>query len=373
VRIAYICADRGIPVRGTKGASVHLRSLAGALARNGHDVIVACARVEGPNPMPAGVRLIQLPEVAGGEWLHRLFGDSQIEAVVERYALESGAALEVAAALGLPYVLEVNAPLVDEAVRFRGLQDAQQWRHRERSLMARAERIVAVSSALRDHVIASGANPANVTVIPNGVDLELFGRGGGAAVRARLGFGSAVVVGFAGSLKPWHGVRLLLEAMRLLPVDLRLLVIGEGPEREALGGLAAEPELSKRVVFTEAVPYGEIPAYLDAMDIGVAPFEPMEDFYFSPLKVAEYLAAGLPVVASRQGDLPVMLDGAGILFEPGDGAALVDAVRTLATDRELRSRFAHAARIRAQSLSWSAVAARLEDVIAGRAYQGVPG
>jgi glycosyltransferase involved in cell wall biosynthesis len=370
VRIAYICADRGVPVRGTKGASVHVRSLVEALAGNGHDVVVASARAAGPNRMPVGVRLLQLPEGDGGDWMQQLFEDMQIEAVIERYALESGAALEVAAACGLPYILEVNAPLVDEAIRFRGLQDARLWRRRERSLLARAAHVVVVSSALRDHVITSGANPASVTVIPNGVALELFSRGSGAAVRARLALGSGFVIGFAGSLKPWHGVRLLLEALRLLPRDIRVLIVGDGPEREALGRMAAEPGLSGRVVFTEAVPHDKMPAYLDAMDVGVAPFEPMDDFYFSPLKVAEYMAAGLPVVASRQGDLPIMVAGGGILFEPGDSSALAGALLSLANDADLRFQLGEASRIRAASMSWTSVAARLQDVLSGQAYQG---
>lgn len=367
MKIAYICADRGIPFRGAKGASVHLRSLAGALAGNGHDVLVGCARLEGPNPIPPGVRLMQVPEADANHWLRRTFAELRIDAVVERYALGGGAALDAAAALGLPYVLEVNAPLVDEAVRFRGLQDAQLWRQRERSLMARAEHVVVVSSALRDHAIAAGANPAAVAVIPNGVDLELFALGDGAAVRASLSLGSEIVIGFAGSLKPWHGVRLLLEAVRLLAQELRVLIVGDGPEREALERLATEPGLRGKVVFTGSVAHDEVPAYLNAMDVGVAPFEPIEGFYFSPLKVAEYMASGLPVVASRQGDLPVVLAGAGMLFEPGDGPALAEALSTLATDPDLRSRLGELARIRAQSMSWASVAARLEDVLTGHA------
>jgi glycosyltransferase involved in cell wall biosynthesis len=113
-----------------------------------------------------------------------------------------------------------------------------------------------------------------------------------------------------------------------------------------------------------------MPAYLDAMDVGVAPFEAMEGFYFSPLKVAEYMAAGLPVVASRQGDLPIMVADAGILFEPGDASALAAALFSLASDPELRVRLGEAAKIRAASMSWTSVAARLQDVLAGHMSQG---
>ncbi len=364
MRIAYICADPGIPVRGAKGASVHLRSLASALAVRGHEVLLGCTRLDGPNPAPAHVSLVELPKSGNGRWLGETFSEWRIEAVIERYAIEGGAALDAAAALGVPYVLEVNAPLVEEAARFRGLQNAESWRQRERALLVRAGRIVVVSTALREHVIASGADAAAVEVIPNGVDVELFGQGGGAAVRARWGLGSALVIGFAGSLKPWHGVRVLLEAARELPPAVRVLVVGDGPEREALKLLASEAGgLRERVVFAGAVLHAEMPAYLDAMDVAVAPFEPLAGFYFSPLKVAEYMASGRPVVASRQGDLPDLLGGTGVLVEPGDAHALRDALLTLAGDADLRHRLGDAARARAQAMSWMSVAERVEGLI----------
>ena len=322
-------------------------------------------RVDGPNPVPPGVRAVELPEHAPDGWLRETFGKLRTEAVLERYALGGGAALEAASDLGLPHALEVNAPLVDEATRFRGLQDPERWRQLERSLLAQAAHIVVVSSALRDHAIASGADPSSVVVIPNGVDLELFHGGGGAAVRARLGLGSALVVGFAGSLKPWHGVRMLIEAAALLPTNVRILVVGEGPEREVLERLAAAHGLRDRAVFTGGIPHADVPAYLDAMDIATAPFEPMAGFYFSPLKVAEYMAAGLPVVASRQGDIPDLLDDAGLLVQPGDVAALSDALLRLATDSDLRHRLGDAARARAQGMSWESVAERVEGVLTG--------
>jgi len=365
MRIAYICADPGIPLRGGKGASVHLRSLATALAGRGHDVLLGCARLDGPNPPPPSVGLVELPKNGNGQWLGETFSELQIEAVIERYAIDGGAALDAAAGLGLPYVLEVNAPLVDEAARFRGLKDAEHWRQRERSLVVRAGHVVVVSTALREHVIASGADPAAVEVIPNGVDVELFGQGGGAAVRARWGLGSALVIGFAGSLKPWHGVRVLLEAARELPPEIRVLVVGDGPEREALEKLASkEHGLQERVVFAGAVLHAEMPAYLDAMDVAVAPFEALAGFYFSPLKVAEYMGSGRPVVASRQGDLADLLAGTGLLTEPGDAPELRDALLNLASDADLRCRLGDAARARAKGMSWTLVAERVEGVLA---------
>jgi len=372
MRIAYVCADPGIPLCGAKGASLHLRSLAAALARRGHELVVVCARADGPNPVPPGAQVVELPSEAQVRWLIGEFDSAGIETVLERYSLPSGAALVAARALGLPFTLEVNAPLADEAARFRGLQDVDMWRERERKLLADADRVVVVSTALLDHALDAGARPGAVSVVPNGVQLELFRRGGREAMRHQLGIDAAtIVIGFAGSLKPWHGVGLLLEAFASLPSSYRLLILGEGPEREPLAAQARRLGLGARAIFTGAVLHAEIPAHLDAMDIGAAPFEPMAGFYFSPLKVVEYLAAGLPVVASGQGDLPLLVGDAGILYEPGSQDELTGALRRLGEDSALRSRLGRNAATRAATLDWDSVAARVENVLAAELHQGM--
>ena len=364
MRIAYVCADPGIPLRGVKGASVHLRSLAQALARRGHSLLLVCARPEGPNPAPAGVQVLVLPSDGQVRWLADRFAAAGTEAVLERYSLPSGAAIEAARERSLPYTLEVNAPLVEEAARFRGLQDVESWRERERKLLAGADRVIVVSTALRHQALAAGASHDAVSVVPNGVQLELFRRGGRAAIRDRLGLGDHLVIGFSGSLKAWHGVDLLLEAFATLSSEYRLLVVGEGPERKALEARAGVLGLAGRVIFTGPVPHAQIPAYLDAMDIGAAPYAPMAGFYFSPLKVVEYMAAGLPVVASRQGDLPQVVAKAGILYPPGSKDALAGALRRLGEDEVLRSHLARIAIAQAAPRDWDAVAARVEGVLA---------
>lgn len=372
MKIAYVCADPGIQLRGTKGASVHLRSLAEALARRGNELLLVCARTDGPNPPPAGADIVELPPERQSPWLVTKLAAAGVEAVLERYSLPSGSALEAARTLGLPFTLEVNAPLVEEAARFRGLQDVDVWRERERKLMGEADRVVVVSRALREHVLTAGGRPGAVSVVPNGVQVDLFRRGGRDAIRERLGIRDGVLIGFAGSLKPWHGVSLLLKAMADLPSSYRLLVVGEGPEESPLKTRATLLGLSTRAFFTGAVAHADIPAYLDAMDIGAAPFEPMTGFYFSPLKVIEYLAAGLPVVASRQGDLPLLVGDAGFLYEPGSKEGLTAALRRLGEDAELRRRLGRAAIARAAMLDWSKVAAQVERVLAGAVRERTP-
>ena len=103
-------------------------------------------------------------------------------------------------------------------------------------------------------------------------------------------------------------------------------------------------------------------ALLASFDVGVAPYPPSEDFYFSPLKVVEYLAAGLPVVHPRLGDLTEVVGDAGIAYDAEDSNGLAAALDRAVRDAELRRRCSAAARSRAQAFSWDATAAAVEGV-----------
>lgn len=155
------------------------------------------------------------------------------------------------------------------------------------------------------------------------------------------------MAGFVGSLKPWHGVDLLIEAFRgVLSADekAKLLIVGTGPTEEALRQQAAK--LGGAVVFAGGVEHNDVPSYLSAMDVTVAPFRDIEGFYFSPIKVFEYMAAGRCVVASRLGQIEeVVQDGQrGLLCKPDDAEALSEALLTALRDPALRTRLASVAR-----------------------------
>jgi glycosyltransferase involved in cell wall biosynthesis len=205
-------------------------------------------------------------------------------------------------------------------------------------------------------------------VLHNGVDAERFDRGKAERdlVRARLGVGAASLIGFLGSLRPWHDVGALIEAVARLRRDgrsVKLVVIGDGPQRAVLAGSAGEAGVD--TVFTGAVPHERVPAHLAALDVAVAPYAPSDGFYFSPLKLVEYLAAGLPVVVADIGDLRhcVLPGETGWLYPPGDVDALAGAMRIALDDELAARRFARAGKEHARrEHSWEANAERLVEL-----------
>jgi glycosyltransferase involved in cell wall biosynthesis len=174
---------------------------------------------------------------------------------------------------------------------------------------------------------------------------------------------------FAGAFRSWHGAVHLARAVRRLRErgrdDISAVLIGDGPERP---GVQDEARGTDGLLFTGAVPHAEMPAHLAAADVGVAPFDlaahgPLAlGFYWSPLKIFEYMASGLPVVAPRVDRLPALVtDGVeGLLYAPPDPAPLAEALEHL-LDRPLRARLGAAARARAVAdFSWMAHCRLLE-------------
>lgn len=402
MKIAYLCADRGIPVLGDKGASVHVREFVSALAQLGHDVTLLCARRGRGNPCPPA-RVIELapeenPEDLAQEAqrlgldgqqddktlqreLGKLACDRKLPARIlaalqqagvqpdvlyERYALFHRAGGHVAGELNIPLVLEVNAPLAEEQARFRGLRLKALADTTEAETLRRSDHIIAVSAAVRAHALSQGTPDERVTVLPNGVDTTRFHACvDGRPVRERHALNGGPVVGFIGSLKPWHGMDFLLDAftdiLRRRP-DAVLLLVGEGPALADLRARVARDRLERQVVLTGRVPHAEIPAYLAAMDITVAPYTASHDeFYFSPMKVVESLAAGRPVVAPKLGQLAELLQHGvtGMLYPPGDQEAFVACVVELLEDApRLQAMGRAAAEAARKNFGWERTARR---------------
>jgi glycosyltransferase involved in cell wall biosynthesis len=134
----------------------------------------------------------------------------------------------------------------------------------------------------------------------------------------------------------------------------RLLIVGDGPDREHLEREIASRELTSRVILTGPAAPEHMPAMLASMNVAVAPYPALTPFYHSPIKVYEFMAAGLPIVASRIGQIEEIIQHGetGLLIRPGDANALTLALCELAGDVQLRDRLGHAAREAVSNHTW---------------------
>ena len=387
MRIAYICCDPGIPVFGTKGASVHIQEVVRELRSIGHEVALYAVRSGKHVPDDLTDLELHLETVADVEpaereqaqahaterIVSRVIADGA-DLVYERYSLFSTALADITAATGVPGILEVNAPLIDEQRRHRSLVDASgaaQVLHRQ---VAAARATVCVSDPVADWVRRRTTDlpDANDVVdrihtVPNGVSVR--------RIQPQPEDPDRVVVTFVGTLKPWHGVADLITAAALARQSWSLRIIGDGPEMDSLRAQAGR--LGVEVDFRGAVAPQDIPAHVAGSAIGVAPYPDLgggEQQYFSPMKVLEYLAAGLAVVASDVGQVPQLLeDGSGrhgVLVAPSDPTALAAALDDLAVCPDRRARMGRSGRLLAeQRHSWRQAVARILE-LAGLAQGG---
>lgn len=379
MRILYCAIDQTVP--GTLGGSVHVAAVARGLAALGHEVHVLTGA--GDAPFPAGpVRWIPMRPPFGLKQLRRLRTSAvlriarslQPDAVIERYYNFGGEGIAAGRALGAATVLEVNAPVIDypgslKARLDRALLVEPMRRLRER--ICQASNVIVTPSAA---ILPPGTPASKILELEWGADTDLFTpEASGAPPFERPAPAVAI---FAGAFRTWHGAIHLARAIRRLRArghgDVGAVFVGDGPE---LPRVRAEAAGLDDVVFTGAIPHERMPAAMRHADIGVAPFDLGAHralslgFYWSPLKIFEYMAAGLPVVAPAADRLPSLVahEGEGLLYDPGDQDGLAVTLERLAGDQTLRRRLGAAARARAvREYSWkahcAAISGRLQEV-----------
>jgi glycosyltransferase involved in cell wall biosynthesis len=376
VRILYVASDQVVP--GRTGGSVHVLEVARGLAARGHEVH---AIVQAQDGAPAH------EERDGVTWhrirwwpRHRLFrfrARARVEAlaeetrpqvVMERYYNFGGEGIRTAALRGLPSLLEVNSPVVDHPGSVKAALDrlalVRPLRRYRESLCRQATALVAPLPAIvpefaraRTHEVTWGAN------------VEAFHPGRRSAhVRRELGVPEgAVVVLFSGSFRPWHGVHVLEDAARRLESDPRIFFL-------LVGGGADGPATGYRGRRLGAVPYERMPEIVASADIGVAPYDTARlrqlrlGFYWSPLKVFEYMASGLPTVTVAIPPLSgIVREGEeGLHFRETDAGDLAGVLTRLADDAALRARLGAQARDRVvERYSWARHCEQLEAVLDG--------
>lgn len=377
MKILYSAIDQSVPA--AHGGSVHVTAVAEGLADLGHEVRVLVSPGH-RGALPRGkAQWVALSPPLGSRQLRllrardvlRAARDFKADVVIERYYNFGGEGILAARRVGALAVLEVNAPVIDHPGSRKRLLDRalifepmRRWRD---WLCDRADVIVTPSAK----IIPPHVPPSKILRAEWGADTERFHPGAKGRVPFTRKSGDVVAV-FSGAFRAWHGAIHLVEAIRRLRTrgrrDFKAVFIGDGPElprvRQAAAGLDG-------ITLIGAVPHEDVPAILAAADIGVAPFDVAahptlaHEFHWSPLKIFEYMASALPVVAPRIERLSTIVehDRQGVLYDANDPDGLAAALERLA-DAETRRRMGAEARARAvQHFSWASHCRQLDKAI----------
>jgi len=275
------------------------------------------------------------------------------DAIYQRHTTFNCSGALLSRLTGLPLVLEFNSSEVWKGRYWGGLRLAPAAALVERINLRAADRVVVVSRVLADYVRSRGVQPEKILVNSNAVDPTQFRPDvDGSTVRQALGLDGSVVVGFSGTFGNWHGIPSLAAALprvcRARP-DVRWLLMGDGPLRHLVDDAVRVHGLADRVHQPGLVPHAQMPAYLAACDVLISPHGRQADggeFFGSPTKLFEYMAAGRPIVASALGQIAEVLqhERTALLVPPDDPEALSGAIIRLIDDACLRDHLGKAAR-----------------------------
>lgn len=260
-----------------------------------------------------------------------------------------------AAALGCPTVRFVPALQVWEAARWgvdRGIWGRWLERFGELPGLRESDLVCCVSEQVREAVIErAGLDPAKVIVTPNTARSAAAAVSAEEVARMRRAWGiddGTVVAGWTGSFRSFHDLDFLVESLAAVeapPGRWTLVLVGDGRDRGRIEAQVARRGLPVRCV--GAVPFEAMPVALAAMDLAVLPLRSARRFHYSPVKLREYAAAGLPIVAPDVDDSRRLLgDEPELLYRPGDGTVLAAQVSALVADAEMRFRLSKLVRAR---------------------------
>lgn len=271
-------------------------------------------------------------------------------------ALCGMAAVQAGRRLGIPVVYEIRAFWEDAAVENHKLR-AGSLRYRlgrmlENRVIAGADAVMTICNGLRQDLVVRGVSPSKIGVMPNGVDLSLFGDTleRDTALARQLDIGEGPVIGFIGSFYDYEGIDILIGAMPRLAArhaGARLLLVGGGPMEQALRSQAEASGAAAEIRFTGRVAHDEVRRYYSLCDIMAFPRRASRlTELVTPLKPLEAMAQGKLVAASDVGGHRELIEHGrtGILFPPDNVEGCAGAIAELIAGRERWVRMRKAAR-----------------------------
>ena len=216
------------------------------------------------------------------------------EFIYERYNLYQPAGIWASKLFNIPLILEVNAPLVEERSRYSGLSLVKFAKWIENYTWKNATHTLPVTNVLADHLRNAGVKENNITVIHNGVNQSFIDEMLAKPINNNK---KEIVIGFTGFIHPWHGMDKAIDAIaKYKALPLKLICVGDGNILPELKAQANALEISDKIEFAGLVTRDKVLNYVEQFDIAL---QPDVTAYASPLKMFEYMAAGIPVIASN--------------------------------------------------------------------------
>ncbi|MCD6327859.1 glycosyltransferase family 4 protein [bacterium] len=383
LRILYVCSDEGIDLFGTRGCCTHVREMCKAFQALGCEVRLVVSNDGGAFDPSFDIKYDSFCALESKKLgydfrkllLNRQLGKKLAETrlgfepdiIYERYDLYATAGSKLALRSRIPHVIEVNAPLVIEQRNV--LHFPRLARLYERRTLSKASLLVGVSPDVCD-MMRETAPDAQILLVENGVNIDLFNPSvSGEAIKRRYGLDGKTTIGFVGSLKGRQGISTMIRAAMLLLEkndSLRFLIVGGGNNLAKYRKQVTDSGHSEGIILTGPAPNHEVPSYIAAFDVCVAPYMPYPELHFSSIKLKEYVAMQKPIVTT---DLPqireVLRDGLdAILAKPADEKGLAEKIASLIANPASMKMLAQSAHDHLKDgISWTDGARKILDAV----------
>lgn len=292
--------------------------------------------------------------------------------LITRYSIFCISTLVVAKIFGLPIIFEVNAPGMYEISKLQ-----KEFFYLpiftniiEKAVFRCANALIVVSEDLKQFLIGMGIQKHKIFVVPNGVDIKKFMRiekDSRLVKKFRLDE-ETVVIGFIGSFNHWHALDQLLDSFQIILKKCKkpvFILVGDGFGKAILQEKVRKLGIQDRVHFTGMISHSFIPNILSVMDIVLAPYPQLDFFYFSPLKLFEYMASEKPVITTNLGQIQRVIKNGenGFLYQPDNTQGFEETLMKLIKDKQLRINIGHRARKTVcQYYTWAICAKRVEAI-----------
>lgn len=280
------------------------------------------------------------------------------DVIYERYNLYLPAGVWASKLFNIPILLEVNAPLFEERSRFNSIALKRLARWTQSYTWKNASVVLPVTEVLAKVVEEYGVSADRIEVIHNGIDQTLFAPKDEVE---QIEGKATITIGFVGFVREWHKLEYLVELIaNSIDDNLKLLIVGDGPAIETIEKLAQQLKVAHQIEITGLVERDKMPHYLSQIDIAI---QPAVVPYASPLKLIEYLAMGLAIVAPAQPNIEELLshEHNALLFNPDSAEECALCVKRFIESPELISRLSMAATktIVSKQLIWDSNAQRI--------------